>query len=91
MPGIAQPLTVTRNTGGGKLSYYPVASPARVVGDHTIELKLGRRTNFHDNHKPIRNCGRVFLSDHCVESRHACWQQHAAPTCLTEDSHGPLV
>ena len=73
VPGIAQPLTVTRNTGGGKLSYYPVASPARVVGDHTIELKLGRRTNFHDNHKPIRNGGRVFLSDQCVESRHACW------------------
>ena len=73
VPGIAQPLTVTRNTGGGKLSYYPVASPARVVGDHTIELKLGRRTNCHDNHKPIRNGGRVFLSDHCVEGRHACW------------------
>ena len=70
VPGIAQPLTVTRNTGGGKLSYYPVAAPARVVGDHTIELKLGRRTNFHDNHKPIRNSGRVFLSDQCVEGRY---------------------
>ena len=70
VPGIAQPLTVTRNTGGGRLSYYPVAAPARVVDDHTIELKLGRRTNFHDNHKPIRNSGRVFLSDQCVEGRY---------------------
>ena len=70
MPGIAQPLTVTRNTGGGGASYYPVAATARVVGDHTIELKLGRRTNFHDNHKPIRNGGRVFLSDRCVEGRY---------------------
>ena len=70
VPGIAQPLTVTRNTGGGRASLYPVAAPARVVGDHTIELKLGRRTNFHDNHKPIRNGGRVFLSDECVEGRY---------------------
>ena len=71
VPGIVQPLTVTRNTGGGRASFYPVAAPARVVGDHTIELKLNRRTNFHDNHKPIRNGGRVFMSDRCVEGRYA--------------------
>ena len=79
VPGIAQPLTVTRNTGGGRASLYPVAAPARVVGDHTIELKLGRRTNFHDNHKPIRNGGRVFLSDECVEGRYATECRKLAP------------
>jgi hypothetical protein len=65
--GFAAPLIVTRNTGSGRFSLYPLAAPARVVGDNAVELKLNKRTNFHDMHKPIRNGARVYLSDLCVE------------------------
>lgn len=66
-------LAVVRNTGGGSsicCHYYPVAAPARVVGDRSIELRLLPRTNFHDMHKPIRNGARVFLADQCTELRY---------------------
>ena len=66
-------LTAVRNTGGGSSTcchYYPVAAPARVVGDREIQLKLLSRTNFHDMHKPIRNGARVFLADQCTELRY---------------------
>ena len=69
--GLDQPLLVTRSVGEGHLSFYPQSAPARIISGSSVELMLKKRSNFHDMHKPRRNGGRVYLSEHCIEGTYA--------------------